>query len=146
MNCEKILGGLVTIGVLLILIVGSKAHNNAMTLDNVNNLGYLENNLTLDNNSAVSMLEYVNTHNYDIELNTESVNLECLSKNEDVASNVQEDMKLNVLFAKDSDSKKKSSLVLAQDEKAYIYVTARYNGEYPISEVVCEYNINLNVA
>lgn len=102
-----------------------------------------DNYLNEDNNSNVEVIKYTNNQPYSISITSSDVDTNCNGSNENDVELVSKNMKVRALFSRLDSNIKFSDITIKPKESIYIYVTNEYNGEYPGSEVTCNYSIDI---
>ena len=108
------------------------------TLDEVN---YNKVSLNEEKSSNTEVIKYTNNQPYSIDLTASNINVNCDGVNMDDVEMVNQNMKVNALFSRLDSDKKSSSITIKSKETIYIYLVNEYVGEFPSSEVMCNYSV-----
>lgn len=157
MKIGRILGVILSIGIVASAVaygkVDSKENNGPIELASSNGVisdeGVEFGNVVLDmdNNQNINMVKFTNTNNYPVELGTSSIDLICTGSGENKEADellVSKNMKVRTSFAKSENDTKYDSMLINKNETVYIFIANEYVGEeYPLNEVNCNYNVNI---
>lgn len=157
MKLGRILGVILSIGIVAFAVaygkVDSMENNGPVELASSNGVisdeGVEFGNVVLDmdNNQNVNMVKFTNTNSYPVELGTSSIDIICTGSGENKAEDeliVSKNMKVRASFAKSEKDTKYDSMLVKKNETIYIFIASEYVGdEYPLNEVNCNYNVNI---
>lgn len=157
MKLGRILGVILSIGIIGFAVaygkVDSKENNGPVELASSNGViseeGVEFGNVVLDmdNNQNVNVVKYTNTNSYPVELGTSSIDIICTGTGENKAEDefiVSKNMKVKAAFAESENGTKYDSILVKKHETIYIFIASEYAGEeYPLNEVNCNYNVNI---
>ncbi len=110
------------------------------TDDKVN---YNKVSLNEEKSSNTEVIKYTNNQPYSIDITASNINVNCDGTNIEDVDMVNKNMKVNALFSKLDSDKKSSSINIKSKETIYIYIVNEYVGEFPSSEVMCNYSIDI---
>lgn len=158
MKLGRILGVVLSIGIVIFAVmngeVDSKENNGPIELassnGSISETGGVEFGnvvLDMDNNQNVNKVKFTNTNSYPVELGTNSIELICTGSGVEKEHDefiVSKNMRIKAAFAKTEDDTKYDSLLVNKNETVYIYIVNEYVGEeYPMNEVNCNYNVDI---
>ena len=160
MKLGRILGVLLSIGIVIFAIVNgevdSKENNGPIELANgngeISGAGVDFGNVVLDmeNNQNINVVKFTNTNNYPVELGTSNIVLKCTGSGETREQDefiVSKNMKIKAAFAKSENDMKYDTLSVNKNETIYVFIVNNYEGEeYPMNEVNCNYNIDIQAS
>lgn len=150
MRLDRIMGVVLSILVIaFIYAIHDSSEYNLFELSS--DKGYLvDNTFTFDgtlfnsNDSKMEVLEYKNTLNHPVMLNQNDITITCNGLSKEDEEIALKNYKVKASFTKNKNSKPDNSLLLDENEKAYIYIVSEYFGEMPENEVTCRYDISIN--
>ncbi len=157
MKLGRILGVILSVGIVAFAVaygkVDSMENNGPIELASANGVisdeGVEFGNVVLDmdNNKNVNVVKFTNTNSYPVELGTSSIDIICTGSGEHKAEDeliVSKNMKIKAAFAESENGTKYDSILVKKHETVYIFVASEYVGdEYPMNEVNCNYNVNI---
>lgn len=157
MKLGRFLGVILSIGIVIFAImngeVDSKENNGPIELASANGVisdtGVEFGNVVLDmeDNQKVNKVKFTNTNSNPVHLETSSIELICTGSGKNKESDefiVSKNMKIKASFAKSDTDTKYDSLLVKKNETVYIFIASEYEGEeYPMNEVNCNYNVDI---
>lgn len=157
MKLGRILGVILSIGIVASAVAYGKVDSNENNgpIELANNNGVISEEgvefgnvvLDMDNNQNINVVKFTNTNSYPVELGTSSIDLVCTGSGENKEEDefiVSKNMKVKASFAKSENDTKYDSMLIKKNETVYIFIANEYVGEeYPLNEVNCNYNVNI---
>lgn len=109
-----------------------------------NNINYDTISLTDKNNSNTEIIRYTNNQPYSIDIKASDVAIDCEGTSSVDVNLVKKNMSIKAYFSRINDMEKTTSIKIKSKETINIYIVNEYVGQdYPKTEVICKYNINI---
>lgn len=156
MRLDRIMG--VVLSILVVSFIALKHYNNEEGRENpfeligdngtINDslVSYSSRNVSDTNNTNTDIIEYTNTFNRPVEINSSDIIITCTGvgeqKEEDEAL-AHNNYHIKAKFSKDKNGELFNSLSVSAKETIYIHVISEYKGSLPNNPVECEYKLNV---
>ena len=106
--------------------------------------------LDMENTEEVEILTFTNKESHSVMLNKSSIQVVCHGSGEHKEHDealVERNLKIKASFSATKKGLRHDSLSVEEKGEAYIFINSSYEGdEYPLEEVSCKYNIQIQAS